>query len=278
MIQNIAHAGGRALAPENTLAAARKSLEVGADLWELDVAVTADGELILFHDDSLARTTNVETLFPDRAPWTFTTLSLAEIRSLDAGSWFAAADPLGQIAAGTVSAAELQTYAGEKIPTLAEALIFTQENDYRVNIEMKRLPPPLQDFPVPQRVVSLIERLKIDPHRLIISSANQTWLRTVRQLNPALELQAVLGIPETAPLEWGNFEFTAYNVRHTMISDNEIMALRRRGIAINLWTVNDPDDMERFIAAGVAGLITDFPQRLKKLLHASKLNNQETTL
>ena len=54
----IAHAGARSLAPENTLAAARKALEVGADMWELDVAVTADGHLFLFHDDSLARTTN----------------------------------------------------------------------------------------------------------------------------------------------------------------------------------------------------------------------------
>ncbi|HFD40915.1 MAG TPA: glycerophosphodiester phosphodiesterase, partial [Anaerolineae bacterium] len=93
VVVNIAHRGARSLAPENTLVAARKALAVGADLWETDVAVTADGELILFHDDSLVRTTDAERRFPDRAPWTFTTFSLAEIRSLDAGSWFVETDP-----------------------------------------------------------------------------------------------------------------------------------------------------------------------------------------
>jgi len=97
-VLNIAHAGARSLAPENTIAAASKALEVGADMWELDVAVTRDGELILFHDDSLARTTDAVNRFPDRAPWTFTTFSLAEVRSLNAGSWFAETDPFGEIA------------------------------------------------------------------------------------------------------------------------------------------------------------------------------------
>ncbi|HEX32441.1 MAG TPA: glycerophosphodiester phosphodiesterase, partial [Candidatus Acetothermia bacterium] len=111
-IINIAHAGARSLAPENTIAAARKAQLVGADMWELDVAVTSDGELILFHDDSLARTTNAVEAFPTRAPWTFTTFSLEEIRTLDAGSWFAKTDPFGEIAAGKVSKAELESYHG----------------------------------------------------------------------------------------------------------------------------------------------------------------------
>ena len=64
MTRIIAHRGARSLAPENTLAAARKALEVGADLWETDVSVTNDGELILFHDESLIRTTNVKKTVP----------------------------------------------------------------------------------------------------------------------------------------------------------------------------------------------------------------------
>jgi len=66
---NIAHRGARSLAPENTLAAARKALEVGADMWELDVRMTADGALILSHDSSLESTSNVKDVFPDRRPW-----------------------------------------------------------------------------------------------------------------------------------------------------------------------------------------------------------------
>ena len=103
----VAHGGARSLAPENTLAAARKALEVGADMWELDVGVTADGELILFHDDSLARTTNARQVYPDRAPWTFTTFTLAELGALDFGTWFVETDPFGQIAVGAVTAQRL---------------------------------------------------------------------------------------------------------------------------------------------------------------------------
>ncbi|RME74263.1 MAG: glycerophosphodiester phosphodiesterase [Chloroflexi bacterium] len=266
MVTNIAHGGARSLAPENTLAAARKALEIGADLWETDVAVTADEQLILFHDDSMARTTNAAAVFPARRPWIFTTMTFDEVRALDAGSWFVETDPFGQIAAGAVSAAQQQSYRGEKVPTLAEALIFTQEANFTINIELKRLPPPLEKFPVPDRVLDLVDALKIDHHRLIFSSANQQWLRVVKKRHPDLIVQAVLGIPETAPLEWGNYEFDAYNVRHTMIDEATIRNLHQRGVNINLWTVNHEEDMRRFIAAGAAGLITDFPQRLKKVL------------
>ena len=68
-VLNIAHRGASSLAPENTLSAARKGLAVGADMWELDVQLTADGELIVIHDSTLKRTSNVEDLFPHRRPW-----------------------------------------------------------------------------------------------------------------------------------------------------------------------------------------------------------------
>src|SRR3712207_2785099 len=125
-VLNIAHRGARSLAPENTLAAARKALEIGAEMWELDVSVTAEGELYLMHDDTLTRTTNVEISFPDRAPWGCSDLSLAEIRCLEAGSFFLREDPFGQIAAGQVSAEEQAAMAVEPIPTLREALVFTR--------------------------------------------------------------------------------------------------------------------------------------------------------
>ncbi len=65
-IRNIAHRGARSLAPENTIAAARKAFEVGASMWELDTGILADGELIIMHDDTLERTTNVANVFPER--------------------------------------------------------------------------------------------------------------------------------------------------------------------------------------------------------------------
>ena len=112
---NVAHRGASAYAPEHTLAAYRLAIEMGADYVEQDLAVTKDGVLICLHDASLERTTNVEQLFPDRVStqtiegktrkaWLANDFTLAEIKRLDAGSWFNA------------------KFAGEKIPTFDEAI------------------------------------------------------------------------------------------------------------------------------------------------------------
>ena len=87
-VLNIAHRGARSLAPENTLAAARMARHAGADMWELDVAVSADGALFVMHDDSLQRTTNAAQRFPDRAPWTFSGFTLAELEAEGLGPFF----------------------------------------------------------------------------------------------------------------------------------------------------------------------------------------------
>jgi glycerophosphoryl diester phosphodiesterase len=265
MVLNIAHRGARSLAPENTLAAARKALEIGADLWETDVGVTADGELILFHDDSLARTTDAEVRFPDRAPWTFAAFTRAEIRTLDAGSWFVETDPFEQIAAGAVTLTEQAAYRGEKVPTLREALIFTRDASWRINLELKRLPPPLERFPVVERVLALVDELEIPPRQLILSAFNHNWLRQAQALRPDIAVQALIGYSFTAPLDWDDLSFATYNARSTLITEDKIREVTTQGIAVNLFTVNDEADMRRFIAAGVAGLFTDFPQRLREL-------------
>ena len=102
-VLNIAHRGARSLAPENTLAAARKAFEVGANMWELDVSVTGDGALVVFHDDALTRVTDAETVFPSHTPWHLADFTLAELKQLDTGSRFIQDDPHGQIAAGALS-------------------------------------------------------------------------------------------------------------------------------------------------------------------------------
>ncbi len=166
---NIAHRGARSLAPENTLAAARKGLEIGADLWELDVAVTADGELVVIHDDTLERTSNAAQVYPDRRPWLVNTFSLAELRKLDFGSWFNQTDPFKQIAAGAVTQEMQQRYVGEPIPTLREALVFTRDNHWRVNVEIKDATSTPGDQAVAEKVVALIEELGM-VNQVLISS------------------------------------------------------------------------------------------------------------
>jgi glycerophosphoryl diester phosphodiesterase len=265
VVVNIAHRGARSLAPENTLAAARKGLEIGADLWESDVGVTSDGALILFHDDSLARTTDATARFPDRAPWTFTTFTLAEIRSLDAGSWFVDTDPFDQIAAGAVTPAESAAYRGEQVPTLREALLLTRDAGWCINLELKRLPAPLERFPVVERVLALVAELEMPPHQVILSAFNHGWLRQAQALRPDIEVQALIGYSFTEPLDWGDLSFATYNARSTLVTEEKIREVTRQGIAVNLFTVNEEDDMRRFIAAGVTGLFTDFPHKLAAL-------------
>ena len=96
----VAHRGARGHAPENTLTAAALGYAVQADLWELDANYTKDGKLVVMHDDTLVRTTDVETAFPGRPSYRVCDFTLDEIKSLDAGSWYAGRDQFGRVAAG----------------------------------------------------------------------------------------------------------------------------------------------------------------------------------
>ena len=99
----VAHRGARGHAPENTLTAAALGYAVQADLWELDANYTKDGKLVVMHDDTLVRTTDVETAFPGRPSYRVRDFTLDEIKSLDAGSWYAGRDQFGRVAAGEIS-------------------------------------------------------------------------------------------------------------------------------------------------------------------------------
>jgi glycerophosphoryl diester phosphodiesterase len=148
------------LAPENTLAAARKAFTLGADLWECDVRFTKDGVPILMHDATLRRTTDCYRKFPTRAPWWVHLFSLAEVERLDAGSWFNQDDPFGQIRAGAIPHAEQQSYIAEPVPTLEEALRFTAERSWRMNIEIKGT-AQLGPETLARRVVELVQDLEM---------------------------------------------------------------------------------------------------------------------
>ena len=195
---NIAHRGARSLAPENTLAAARAALSTGADMWELDVAVSADGELVILHDDTLERTSNATDIFPTaaRAVHTFT---LAELRRMDFGSWFNQKDPFGQIEEGAVTREMQAVYVAEPIPTLREALVFTRDNAWRVNVEIKDAGGTPADSDVVEKVVALITELGM-PEQVIISSFNHSYLARARAANPAIQTAVLVEVPVADPV------------------------------------------------------------------------------
>jgi glycerophosphoryl diester phosphodiesterase len=151
------------------------------------------------------------------------------------------------------------------IPTLEEALVLTRELNWRLNLELKILPPPMTDFPVVERVLAMIGRVGFETQALVISSFNHAWLKEVRARQPAIAVQALVGYHTDRPLDWGDMTYATYNVRSTLITPAEVRARVAAGLAINLFTVNEPEAMRQFAAAGASGIITDFPQRLKAL-------------
>ncbi len=263
---NIAHRGARSLAPENTLAAARKAYEAGADMWELDVAVTADGQLVVLHDDTLERTSNVRQVYPDRRPWAVNDFSLDELRQLDFGSWFNQSDPFKQIKAGAVSQQDQESYVGEKIPTLEEALTFTRDNNWRVNVEIKDASGLPGDAVVVQKTVDLIHKIGMTDS-VIISSFNHDYLRQVRQIDPDIKTAVLVEGRESNPaalLDEYNAQGFNPNVKNT--NPQQVSELAQAGKEVYVWTVNDPKDMRELAQAGVTGVITDFPQAFEKAL------------
>jgi glycerophosphoryl diester phosphodiesterase len=267
----IAHRGARSLAPENTLAAANKALQVGADMWELDVAVTSDGELVVIHDDTLDRTCNVAQIFPGRVPWRVWEFTLTEIQTLDCGSWFNDTDPFGQIKAGNVSEKDLESYVGERIPTLRQALEFTRDNNWRVNVELKDQPTEALGKTVVEKTVALIQELGMDGgDQVVLSSFNHDYLRSIRTLDPSLTIQALTSKKIGNVAEYlAELGTNACNPQVTIWSPQDLGKMSQDGILFTVWTVNDVDVMEQLIEANVQGIITDFPQTLVAILQPS---------
>ena len=260
----IAHRGARSLAPENTLAAARAALRCRADMWELDVALSADGAPVVVHDDTLARTSDVagREEFAAREPWPVGAFTLAELKSLDFGSWFVETDPFGCLASGDISLDDAAGFRGEQIPTLEEALLITRDNYWLVNVEIKDLKGGPGEGEIIFSVMDLIAGLGL-LDRVIVSSFNLDYVARVREARPEAVTAALadkdLGDPVRVLKNTGA---AAYHPYVELVSPPETARLRELGYLVNVWTVNDREKMSELTGNGVTGLITDFPQYL----------------
>lgn len=257
----IAHRGFRSIAPENTLIAASKAFEIGADMWELDVAAATDGELVVMHDDTLIRTTNVKEIFPARAPWSVYDFSLAELKSLDAGSWYKKADPFKQILNGNVSREEATSFVGETIPTLREALELTKARAWSVNIEIKDTTGRTCDPWIVEKTVALVREFGMEA-AVIISSFNHAYLERVKKAAPEIQVAALIDKPVNDPIAiLKKLDAVALNPNLKYLDEQTVQAVRAAGFGVLVWTVNEQADMEKLIRWGVTGLITDYPDR-----------------
>ncbi|MEV4321638.1 glycerophosphodiester phosphodiesterase [Microbispora rosea] len=240
----VAHRGASAYAPENTVAAFELARDRGADMFELDVQETEDHRLVLMHDTTLGRTTDVEEVFPGRAPWRIGEFTLAEIRRLDAGSWFS------------------RKYAGEAVPTLGEALRAMRDSGLGLLLEIKepRLYPGIE-----ARAAEEIGRDPAWRGRIVVQSFDWNSMRRFHGLMPRVPI-GLLGTPRIAELP-GLARFAdQINPPYADVTAEYVRRVHRLRMKVLAWTVDDPAAVRRLIgAAGVDGVITNKPDVVREL-------------
>ena len=259
---NIGHRGARSLAPENTMAAFHKAWQLGAHGIETDISLSSDGQLLLFHDQTLQRTSNVATLFSGRQNEPLASFTRHELQQLDIGSRFIETDPFGTIAAGQIESDELHNMAGQRIPLLTELLAFIKEKSWFVNLEIKPLPQVMVHFPVVETLLGLLEEAALGPDHFSISSFHHPYLRTVQKLRPEVEINALIGGEPGSPQNWGDYEFAIYNANVRLTDEKQVRQAQNQGRRVNLYTDNDPEEMTYYLSLGVEKIITDYPQLL----------------
>ncbi|MFJ6698538.1 glycerophosphodiester phosphodiesterase [Streptomyces sp. NPDC091272] len=249
----IAHRGASAYAPENTLAAVDRADTLGIDWVENDVQRTKDGELVILHDESLARTTDVEQRFPDRSPWKVQDFTAAEINTLDAGSWFGAA------------------FAGTRVPTLKQYLNRVDHNDQKLLMEIKS--PAL--YPgIEQDIVEVLgDEGWLDTghvrNKLVVQSFDAASIQTLHRQRADLTT-GFLGTPAVADLP----KYAAYtdqiNPQHGTITKEYVAAVHRltgahgKRLKVSAWTVDDAANARKVKGFGVDAVISNKPDVVQR--------------
>ena len=234
----VAHRGASGLAPENTLVAFRKGLEVGADAFELDVRLTADGQAVVMHDRKVERTTTGRGLVGS--------LTLEELKSLDAGSWYGA------------------EFAGERVPTLEEVFnAFPKE--LPIYVELKAKGPGI--WSLAKRVVDIMRRHQ-RWETTLVASFNSAGMALVRVLEPRIirgyiwcrrhpwPLQTRWLSPLVNPYwyapDWGT------------LTPELLTHLHRRGNPVAAWDLDAGTNMDALKRMKLDAVVTDHPEVLAR--------------
>ena len=222
------------------MAAFRAAIAAGADMIELDVHLTRDNGVVVIHDDTLERTTNGKGTVAEK--------TVAELKGLDAGSWF---NP---------------RFTGERIPTLVEVLDLIR-NRILVNIELKKgknFPYTMEELA--DRTLTVVERAGMTD-QILFSSFDPAAINRIREKNARLPIALIVDKPWEKPEDPGaDTHYPTLNCRTTVLNEGNIRRAHTAGIRVHVWTVNTKEAMEKFIALGVDGIITNHPDSLIDLL------------
>lgn len=239
-----AHRGSAGTHPENTMAAYIEAERVGAEGLEIDVHLTKDKQLAVIHDDTVNRTTNGKGMVRDH--------TLAELKELDAGSWFS------------------PRFQQEQIPSLEEVLRFIQKNDMILNIELKYA--VLDDVDFEKKVIQIVEAYNL-VDRVIISSFNHEGLKKVNELNPKIECAALYMKRMNEPWKYvKSFGATAIHPYAKITDASTIHQALENDVAVRVFTVNQTEKIHDFIQMNCPAIITDYPEKALKIRKNIKNN------
>ncbi|WP_164519718.1 glycerophosphodiester phosphodiesterase [Nocardioides ferulae] len=246
----VAHRGASGEAPENTVAAVRLALAQGADLIENDLHRTRDGAIVVHHDATLARTTDAARVLPGRAPWAIADLTLAEVRRVDAGSWFGPA------------------HSREPVPTLTEwAAAVGGRAGMLLEAKRPELYPGLAaDLAAELRTVPAL-RSAVARGRTVVQCFSHRWLRRFAEAVPEVPVGALVALPPTPALVRETASWAAYlNPAATVVDRAAVTRIHDHGLRTFVWTVDRPLAMRRAARHGVDGIITNHPARCRRVL------------
>lgn len=238
MTYNIAHRGYSAKFPENTMLAFKEAIKAPCHGIELDLQLTKDGHVVIFHDEELGRTVDGEGFLKD--------YTLSELKEFDAGYLFK------------------DLYGFQQIPTLEEYFDLVKNLSIFSVIELKNKKLPYEGLE--EKVIDMIKAYDLS-HRVILCSFNPVSIIKCQVLAPEIKtalLKDRLFAPSYQKAKSLNTTFLS--IRHYFLSTIWITRLRKLKIPIMAWTVNSPSRLKRLIRAKIYGIITDNPQLLNDIL------------
>jgi glycerophosphoryl diester phosphodiesterase len=234
----IGHRGAMGHAPENTIASFQKGYEMHADIIELDIHLSKDGELVVMHDGDVRRTTKGRGHIKD--------MTLEEIKSLDAGSHFGSA------------------FKAERVPTLSEVLLWAKEK-LPLAIEIKGDPHPTAG--IEEKLLGHLREFQM-LDRVMVISFHHTSVKRVKELEPSVAT-GVLFTGRLVNVVEAAKDALADSVRPSWQywSAELVDEVHDAGLTASTWTVNDEGTMEYLIAMGIDSIGTDYPDRLREVLN-----------
>lgn len=232
----LGHRGAKAYAPMNTIPSFELALQQGAHGIELDVQLTKDQHPVVIHDFTVDATTN--------GSGRVSRMTLAEIRTLDAGSWMS------------------PDYAGVSVPTLEE-VFDTVGARCIVNVEIKSV--SFAETGIERRVAALIERFGLQS-QVIVSSFNPLTLRRFRRITPDVATGYLVDKRIPTSLLAVGLSYDAWHPSNGLVTGRAIEKHRQVGRSVNVWTVNDAARARDLAEMGVNAIITDVPDVISRAL------------